>query len=181
MPDANWPVFNGRDFRTSMSSLDYSIFAASDFSPNEYANAILASDAGLDTKTGAKGSGHVISSTHDSVTKEDISVAISKLTFGIDDVSKQIRNLVGVILPVDVPNINCIVVEVTAHHEELLVQASNANALSGALVSVRTGLNDLENSVEKCTTLFSLFMNSTQLFIGYASKFMCRMRHCKPC
>ena len=41
------------------------------------------------------------------------------------------------------------VVEVTAHHEDLLVQASNANALSGALVSVRAGLNDLDASVDK--------------------------------
>jgi len=78
-----------------MPSSDYSIFGAPDFSPNEYANAILASDTGLD-KPGAKGS-HSKSSTQDSVTKEDISVAISKLTFGIDDVSKQIRNLVGFI------------------------------------------------------------------------------------
>lgn len=30
----------------------------------------------------------------DSIAKEDISVAISKLTFGIDDVSKQIKHLV---------------------------------------------------------------------------------------
>ena len=40
-------------------------------------------------------------------------------------------------------------VEVTAHHEDLLTQATNANALSGALVSVKSGLNDLDNSVEK--------------------------------
>jgi hypothetical protein len=70
-----------------MSSLDYSIFAAPGFNPNEYANAILAYDSG----SGGKG---LIGSTQDSVTKEDISVAISKLTFGIEDVSKQIRNLV---------------------------------------------------------------------------------------
>jgi len=42
-----------------------------------------------------------------------------------------------------------VIVEVTAHHEDLLIQASNANALSGALVSVRSGLSDLDNSVEK--------------------------------
>ena len=40
-------------------------------------------------------------------------------------------------------------VEVTAHHEDLLTQASNANALSGALSSVKSGLTDLDHSVEK--------------------------------
>jgi len=34
------------------------------------------------------------STLQDSVAKEDVSVAISKLTFGIDDVSKQIKSLV---------------------------------------------------------------------------------------
>jgi hypothetical protein len=39
--------------------------------------------------------------------------------------------------------------QVTAHHEDLLTQASNANALSGTLSSVRSGLDDLDASVEK--------------------------------
>ncbi|KDR75381.1 hypothetical protein GALMADRAFT_140887 [Galerina marginata CBS 339.88] len=116
---------------------DYSVFSSPDFDPNEYANAILASDAtypASDSKLVAKGSSHLKGSTQDSIAKEDISVAISKLTFGIEDVSKQIRNLV------------------TAHHEDLLTQASNANALSGALVSVKAGLSDLDASVEKLRT-----------------------------
>ncbi|KIM45140.1 hypothetical protein M413DRAFT_441814 [Hebeloma cylindrosporum] len=112
---------------------DYAVFASSDFDPNEYANAILAADTypsseprllGARAATNLKG-------TQDSIAKEDISVAISKLTFGIDDVSKKIRNLV------------------TAHHEDLLTQASNANSLSGALSSVRSGLDDLDTSVER--------------------------------
>ncbi|KAH9485273.1 Conserved oligomeric Golgi complex subunit 5 [Psilocybe cubensis] len=110
---------------------DYSVFANSQFDPNEYANAILAADSGSsDPKQVARGSTH-LKAIQDSVAKEDISVAISKLTFGIEDVSKQIRNLV------------------TAHHEDLLTQASNVNALSGTLVSVRAGLSDLDNSVDK--------------------------------
>jgi hypothetical protein len=76
-----------------MSSLDYSVFAAPDFNPNEYANAILASDSGSKASK---------SSVQDSVTKEDISVAISRLTFGIEDVSKQIKNLVRFISHLDV-------------------------------------------------------------------------------
>lgn len=73
-------------------TLDYSIFAAPDFNPNEYANTILASDAPstCDPKTVSKAK----ISVQDSVTKEDISVAISKLSYGIEDVSKQIKNLV---------------------------------------------------------------------------------------
>jgi len=41
------------------------------------------------------------------------------------------------------------ITEVTTHHEDLLTQASNPNALSGALSSVRSGLDDLDNSVER--------------------------------
>lgn len=39
--------------------------------------------------------------------------------------------------------------QVIAHHEDLLTQASNANSLSGTLSSVRSGLNDLDASVDK--------------------------------
>ena len=75
-------------------------------------------------------------------------MAISKLTFGIEDVSKQIRNLVwfNILFPYDT-RFTCI--QVTVHHEDLLRQASNANSLSGTLSSVRSGLNDLDASVDK--------------------------------
>lgn len=39
--------------------------------------------------------------------------------------------------------------QVITHHEDLLTQASNANSLSGTLSSVRSGLNDLDASVDK--------------------------------
>ncbi|KAF8160965.1 Golgi transport complex subunit 5-domain-containing protein [Crassisporium funariophilum] len=110
---------------------DYALFASPDFDPNEYANAILAADTYPPSDLKPKSSTLSKSSAQDSIAKEDISVAISKLTFGIEDVSKQIRSLV------------------TAHHEDLLTQASNANALSGTLSSVRSGLSDLDLSVEK--------------------------------
>ena len=41
------------------------------------------------------------------------------------------------------------IVQVITHHEDLLTQASNANSLSGTLSSVRSGLNDLDASVDK--------------------------------
>ena len=77
-------------------SSDYSIFASQDFDPNEYANTILASDTypPSESRLTVKVPSHLKSSTQDSVAKEDISVAISKLSFGIEDISKQIRNLV---------------------------------------------------------------------------------------
>ncbi|KAF5326012.1 hypothetical protein D9611_000129 [Ephemerocybe angulata] len=115
---------------------EYSVFANPDFDPNDYANAILAGEPypppTSDSKTGhAKSLGTTKSTGQDSIGKEDISVALSKLTFGIDDVSKQIKSLV------------------TAHHEHLLGQAASASSLSGSLVSVRSGLNELNNSLEK--------------------------------
>ncbi|KAJ7755714.1 Golgi transport complex subunit 5-domain-containing protein [Mycena maculata] len=108
---------------------DYSVFASSDFDPNEYANAILAgepypSSAELNPKTPAK-------STFEPSAKEDISVAISKLSFGVEDVSKQIKSVVN------------------SHHAELLAQAASANSLAGSLTSVRSGLADLDSSLDK--------------------------------
>ncbi|KAJ7124926.1 Golgi transport complex subunit 5-domain-containing protein [Mycena epipterygia] len=108
---------------------DYSVFANSDFDPNEYANAILAGEpyppaAELNPKTPAK-------STFEPSAKEDISVAISKLNFGVEDVSKQIKSVVN------------------SHHEELLAQAASANSLAGSLTSVRSGLADLDSSLDK--------------------------------
>jgi hypothetical protein len=108
---------------------DYSVFASSDFDPNDYANAILAGEpypasAELNPKTPAK-------STFDSSPKEDISVAISKLNFGVEDVSKQIKSVVS------------------SHHEDLLAQAAGANSLAGSLTSVRMGLVDLDSSLDK--------------------------------
>ncbi|KAF9047312.1 Golgi transport complex subunit 5-domain-containing protein [Panaeolus papilionaceus] len=109
---------------------DYSVFATPDFDPNEYANAILAADS-PDYKGSAKVSSALKSTGQESIPKEDISFAITKLSHNIEDVSKQIRNLI------------------TVHHEDLLTQASNASALSGTLTSVQAGLSDLDTSVEK--------------------------------
>lgn len=101
---------------------EYSVFSIPDFDANDYANAILAGEAYPDAPK---------SQQPDPSTKEDISVAISKLTFGIDDVSKQIKLLV------------------TTHHEDFLSQAASANNLDGSLTSVRSGLTDLDTALEK--------------------------------
>ncbi|CDO69255.1 hypothetical protein BN946_scf185042.g157 [Trametes cinnabarina] len=116
---------------------DYAVFAHPDFDPNDYANAILAGEpyppqAGK-AKPAAKSTGLAPAS-------EDVSVAISKITFSLDDVEKQIKNVLG----------NCgPSAQVTTHHEDLLVRAAGVSDLEGSLGSVRTGLNELDGSLEK--------------------------------
>ncbi|KAF7298173.1 ACT domain-containing protein [Mycena chlorophos] len=101
---------------------DYSVFASADFDPNEYANAVLAGESYPVSDVPPK---------FEPSPKEDISVAISKLGAGVDDVNRQIKSMVN------------------AHHEALLQQAANANALAGSLTSVRSGLSELDASIEK--------------------------------
>ncbi|KZT65969.1 hypothetical protein DAEQUDRAFT_813938 [Daedalea quercina L-15889] len=109
---------------------DYAVFAHPEFEPNEYANAILAGEpyppqAGKSKPNKA--------ATFEPA-NEDISVAIQKLNFSIDDVDKQLKNVV------------------TTHHEELLVQAAGVTELEGSLTSVRHGLDELDTSFEKLRT-----------------------------
>lgn len=111
---------------------DYSVFARPDFDAHEYANAILSGEpyppqpsTGKPVKSSSKVAGGI------EPAKEDISVAISKLDFGIEDVSKQLKNVV------------------TTHHEELLVQAAGVSELDNSLTSVLGGLGELETSLEK--------------------------------
>ena len=111
-----------------MSSIDFTVFASADFNPSEYANAILAGEpypAATDPKSQSAGPGK------EPPAKEDISEAISKLIHGIDDVAKQIKQLV------------------LQHHEDLLSQAANSNELSGSLTSVRASITELDKSLEK--------------------------------
>ena len=116
-------------------SLDYSVFASPTFDPNDYANAILAGEPypplGNAPTTSTGKSVTKLNPPEASTKSEDISLAISKLSSGIDDVARQIKYLV------------------TSHHEQLLAQAASANDLSGSLTSVRAGLTDLNTSVEK--------------------------------
>ncbi|KZT08446.1 uncharacterized protein LAESUDRAFT_735990 [Laetiporus sulphureus 93-53] len=119
---------------------DYAVFAHPEFDPDDYANAILAGEpyppqAG---KTKA-GKGPSLEAAN-----EDLSVAISKLNFSIEDVEKQLKNVV------------------TTHHEELLVQAAGVTELETSLSSVRDGLNELDSSYEKLRTKIRLPYQSLQ-------------------
>ncbi|KAF8601324.1 hypothetical protein BDV93DRAFT_533716 [Ceratobasidium sp. AG-I] len=62
---------------------------------------------------------------------EDISQLIGRLTLAVDDVAGQIRSLV------------------VAHHEALLTQAATVSGMEGLLASVRLGINELTQSLER--------------------------------
>ncbi|CAE6356873.1 unnamed protein product [Rhizoctonia solani] len=62
---------------------------------------------------------------------EDISQLIGRLTLAVDDVAGQIRSLV------------------VAHHEALLAQAANVSGMEGLLSSVRLGINELTQSLDR--------------------------------
>ncbi|KAI0250167.1 Golgi transport complex subunit 5-domain-containing protein [Lactifluus subvellereus] len=117
---------------TASCKFNYAIFASPDFDANEYANAVLAGES----YPPQPGSSRLTKPTGFEPAKEDISVAIAKLNYGIDDVSKQIKNVV------------------TAHHEDLLEQAAGVGELSGSLQGVREGLDALDVSLEKLRQKF---------------------------
>lgn len=146
---------------------DHSIFAIPEFDAGEYANAVLSGEpypspstaipsptAGSATETHVLGQPQIRGSRPRSMlgtlsilepAKEDISLAISKLDLGIEDVSKQIKALV------------------TAHHEDLLLYSSNTRHLSGLLASVRRGLNDVELSIDQLRRKIRLPYESLQV------------------
>lgn len=83
-------------------SADYAVFAHPDFDPNDYANAVLAGELYPATSANPPVSATLKSfkaapakNTSTGSDAEDISVAISKLTFNLDDVEKQIKHVVS--------------------------------------------------------------------------------------
>lgn len=67
------------------------MFAHPDFDPNDYANAIVAGEP----YPPQPGKPKPAKSTGLAPASEDVSVAISKLTFSLDDVEKQLKNVVS--------------------------------------------------------------------------------------
>ncbi len=74
------------------TSVDYAVFALPEFDANEYANAVLAGE----TYPVQQGKARPTKNTSFAPANEDISVAISELNFSIDDVDKQLKNVVSV-------------------------------------------------------------------------------------
>lgn len=95
---------------TVLNYEDYAVYALPDFDPNDYANAVLAgepypqpsaagsvpgSTSRASAPTGPKALATLRGIGSSGRTDaEDISVAIAKLTYSIEDVEKQIKNVV---------------------------------------------------------------------------------------
>lgn len=83
--------------------LKYDAFASPDFDANDYANAILAGEPFpppvASAQPGKIAKAASLLSSLSEPAKGDISVAISKLTVGLDDVSKQIKSVVRYFSP----------------------------------------------------------------------------------
>ncbi|KAJ3749149.1 Golgi transport complex subunit 5-domain-containing protein [Lentinula detonsa] len=139
-----------------MVQSDYSLFASSAFDANEYANAILAGEPYLppsDLKLSGLGKNPNKLPAPEASAKDDISLAISKLSLGIEDVSKQIKSLIS------------------AHHEDLLSQAADANQLSGSLTSVKSDITDLDSSLEKLRRKISVPHQALHVSLSRLQKF----------
>lgn len=78
-----------------IKTADYSVFASTDFDPNEYANATLAGEPYPPQPQVGASAGGTKAKPGIEPAQEDISVAIAKLNFGVEDVSKQIKNVVS--------------------------------------------------------------------------------------
>ena len=78
------------------SDSQYAAFTVSDFDANDYANAILAVEPYPPTTENRASQAQQKPSLIFDQGREDLSVAISKLTLNVDEVGKQLRNVVRV-------------------------------------------------------------------------------------
>ncbi|KAF8335774.1 Golgi transport complex subunit 5-domain-containing protein [Cantharellus anzutake] len=120
----------------SFTPEEYNVFASPSFEAHDYANAVLAGETYKPGKkvtapNAAQPSAREGTSLSRAAGREDISVALNKLNYGIDDISKQLR---AVILN---------------HHEELLDRAAGVGELEESLRVVKQGLNSVNTSLEK--------------------------------
>ena len=84
-------IYDNAETESLPRTLDYAIFASHDFNPNDYAHAVLAGEP-YPSQSASKPKAK-LSAVEPA--KEDISVAITKLNSGIDDVSKQLKSVVS--------------------------------------------------------------------------------------
>lgn len=131
-----------------MNQSDYAIFASDTFDASDYANAVLAGEPYLHTSS-VKAATRTLGSQY---AKEDVSVAITKLDAGIEDVSKQLKSVV------------------TNHHEALLVRAASVSDLQGSLTTVRVGLDELDSSLEKLRLKIRVPYQTLQANVGKLEK-----------
>jgi len=132
-------------FHSYVLFVDYATFAHPSFDANDYANAILAAQPYRITITTGTADANPKGSSMTTTTvgiidsagtnKEEISIALAKLSFGIDDINRQLKNVIN------------------AHHEALLSQAASVNQLEGSLQHVNAGLKDIAGNVTRCVLL----------------------------
>lgn len=136
LPNVTWSAIRILTAFLTDQFIDYATFAHPSFDANEYANAILANQAYRPSDHHQSNTGTAITSNAVSTVKagqapEEISVFLAKLSFGIDDVNRQLKNVINV------------------HHEKLLEQAASVNQLEGTLGAVKNGLKDIDGSVTR--------------------------------
>ncbi|CAG7854281.1 Conserved oligomeric Golgi complex subunit 5 Short=COG complex subunit 5; AltName: Full=Component of oligomeric Golgi complex 5 [Serendipita indica DSM 11827] len=136
-----------------MGSLDYATFAHPAFDANEYANAILAAQPyRIPNTSNQLESGFKTTGLIEGGNKEEISVALAKLSFGIDDVNRQLKNVIN------------------AHHEGLLSRAASVNQLEGNLLQVNAGLKDISGSVNRLRSKLSIPYGALQAHVARLQK-----------
>src|SRR3712207_1651667 len=106
-------------------------FGSDAFDPVEYTHKALAAPAPANTAS------------------EDISQLIGRLTLAVDDVAGQIRSLVSTLHLFVKDLISTGALQVVTHHEALLAQAANVSGMEGLLSSVRLGINELTQSLDR--------------------------------
>lgn len=117
------------------------VFAADAFDSQSYANAVInnepyqpgavASSSASAAAAGPSSSSAAPQASGITTTGGDVTAALAKLNFGIEDLNRQIRH------------------EVTSHHPALLNKAASISSLEDALRSVRKGLGEVEGSVAR--------------------------------
>ena len=131
-----------RSLLTFPAPADIQVFAAEGFDPQSYANAVINNEPYQPgASPPASKSGPVAGPSSSAIappaasgittTGGDVTAALAKLNFGIEDLNRQIR------------------AEVTTHHPALLNKAASISSLEDALQSVRKGLGDVEASVAR--------------------------------
>ena len=92
---------------------------------------VLQSSAGLLNGNNLSNSNDAFTSAFAKAGSDDVSAALSKLSFAVDDLNKQLRG------------------EINTHHSALLVQAGSLSMLEDNLRQIRGGLEEVESSVDR--------------------------------
>lgn len=95
----------------------------------------------------------------------DVSAALARLNFGVEDLSRQLKGEVRVVSRS--LGWSCgadgRAVQITKHHSELLLQAASLGGLDGDLGAVRRGLAEVEGGVARFVPPLSLQKQQQQL------------------